>query len=42
MKLYDQVSKKEEARGALEVVFKDGKLIKDQSLSEIRKLIKNF
>ncbi len=34
--LYDQQTEAHEAEGALEVVFEDGKLIKDQSLSEIR------
>ena len=34
--LYDQQTREEEDNGALEVVFEDGKLIKDQSLNEIR------
>ena len=34
--LYDRQTEAQEAQGALEVVFEDGKLIKDQSLSEIR------
>jgi nicotinamide phosphoribosyltransferase len=35
----DQVSKEEEGQGMLQTVYKDGKLIKDWSLSEIRALI---
>jgi len=34
--LHDQQTWDQEKQGALEIVFKDGKLIKDQSLSEIR------
>lgn len=34
--LHDQVSKEEEQTGALEVVFRDGKLIKSYTLEEIR------
>lgn len=34
--LHDQQSEEQEARGALEIVYEDGKLIKDQSLAEIR------
>lgn len=41
MKLEDQVTWEQEATGLLEVVFKDGKLIKDQSLSEIRERLKS-
>ncbi|QLE00122.1 nicotinate phosphoribosyltransferase [Galbibacter sp. BG1] len=40
-KMYDRVSWDEEKEGALKVVFKDGELIVDQSLQEIRKRIKN-
>ena len=35
-KVYDQQSWEQEAEGALETVFLDGKLIKDQTLEEIR------
>ena len=35
----DQVSAEEEKTGCLETVFKDGKLYKDYSLSDIRKRI---
>ena len=35
-KLYDQQSQEQEQQGALELVYQDGKLIKDQSLAEIR------
>lgn len=35
-KLYDQQTPDQEAQGALEVVFKDGKLVKSQTLDEIR------
>ena len=42
-KLIDQVTKEMEQGGALETVFLDGKLTKDQSLSEIReRLAKNY
>jgi len=34
--LYDQQSETEERQGAFEVVYQDGKLIKDQSLAQIR------
>lgn len=34
--LYDQQTPEQEAEGALELVFEDGKLIKDQTLFEIR------
>jgi nicotinamide phosphoribosyltransferase len=34
--LYDQQTWEQEASGALETVFLDGKLVKDQSLAEIR------
>lgn len=39
LKLKDECTKKEEGQGLLEVVYKDGKLIKETSLSEIRKLV---
>lgn len=39
--LEDQVSLIEEENGALEVVFEDGVLIKETSLSEIRERLKN-
>ena len=39
--LYDQQTDKQETQGALEVVFEDGKLIKDQSFSEIRERLNN-
>lgn len=34
--LYDQQTEEQEEQGALELVFEDGKLIKDQALAEIR------
>lgn len=34
--LYDQQSEMQEQQGAMEVVYQDGKLIKDQSLAQIR------
>ena len=34
--LYDQQTEEQEKQGALEVVYEDGKLVKDQSLAEIR------
>lgn len=37
----DQVTPQQEARGALEVVFKDGKLIKEVTLDEVRERITN-
>lgn len=36
IKLKDQVSKDEEQTGLLDLVFENGKLIKDFSLTEIR------
>lgn len=39
--LYDQVSEEEEKKGLLELVFEDGSLIRDHSLSEIRERIKS-
>lgn len=40
--LVDQVSKKEEARGALEPIFLNGKCVRKQSLDEIREIVKSF
>ena len=40
-KMVDQVTWNEEAQGALEVVFKDGKLLIDHSLKEVRENLKN-
>ncbi|CZF82440.1 putative nicotinate phosphoribosyltransferase [Grimontia celer] len=37
--LFDNVSEAEEAQGLLEVVFEDGKLVKETSLAEIRSVI---
>jgi len=37
--LFDDVTEQEEAQGLLEVVFEDGKIIKETTLSEIRSLI---
>jgi len=37
--LFDNVSEKEEAQGLLEVVFEDGKLVKETTLEEIRATI---
>ena len=37
--LHDKVSWEEEKTGELQIVFKDGKLIKETSLSEIRKIL---
>jgi nicotinamide phosphoribosyltransferase len=37
--LFDDVSKEQEAEGLLEVVFHDGKLIKETSLAQIRAII---
>ena len=34
--LHDRVSKEEEKLGFLEIIFEDGKLLKDQTLQEIR------
>ena len=34
--LFDRQTEEQEARGLLEVVFKDGKLIRRQTLAEIR------
>lgn len=39
-KLIDQVDWKEEGQGALNEVFRDGKLLSDQSLAEIRRRIR--
>jgi len=39
--LTDQVSKDEEQKGELETVFKDGVLVKEYTLNEIRERIKN-
>lgn len=39
--LRDQVSKEDENKGLLETVFSNGNLIKETSLSEIRKILKN-
>lgn len=38
-KLFDQQSEQEEGQGALEVVFEDGKLIQETTLSEVRNLL---
>jgi len=38
--LYDQVSREEEKQGDLKEVFRDGNLLKDQSLAEIRTRIR--
>ncbi|WP_407265270.1 nicotinate phosphoribosyltransferase [Tenacibaculum maritimum] len=40
-KLYNQVSWNEEKKGALKEVFRDGKLLSDQTLTDIRDRIKN-
>lgn len=40
--LVDQVSKKEEARGALEVVFENSEMIKEVTLNEIRETVRSF
>lgn len=37
--LYDQQTEEQETQGALELVFVDGKLIKDQTLADIRGLL---
>ncbi|GAA78902.1 hypothetical protein [Pseudoalteromonas sp. BSi20495] len=37
--LFDDVTEQEEAKGLLEVVFEDGKIVKETTLSEIRNLI---
>ena len=37
--LFDDVTEQEEAQGLLEVVFEDGKIIKETTLSEIRSVI---
>lgn len=34
--LHDRQTPEQEAQGALEVVYEDGKLVKDQTLAEIR------
>lgn len=41
IELTDQISSKEEQEGMLETVFKDGKLVKETSLQEIRERLKN-
>lgn len=41
LKLKDQCTKEEEQHGLLEVVFEDGKLLRDHSLSEIRNRVQN-
>lgn len=38
---HDEATEEQEATGCLEVVFKDGKLIKEYTLSEIRQTINN-
>jgi nicotinamide phosphoribosyltransferase len=40
--MYEEVSLEESQQGILQTVFKDGKLIIDQSLSEIRNRLKNI
>lgn len=40
--LKDQVSKKEEARGALETVFKDSHIVKEYTLNDIRQRVRTF
>lgn len=40
-KLYDQISWNEEKKGALKEVFRDGKLLSDQTLTDIRNRTKN-
>lgn len=40
--LVDEVTPNEEARGVLEIVFQDGKLLKDVSLEDIRSTVKQF
>jgi nicotinamide phosphoribosyltransferase len=42
LRLKDQCTKEEEQRGLLDVVFEDGKLIKETSLSEIRLSINSY
>lgn len=37
--LYDQQTKEQEAQGCLQTVFKDGQMIKETSLEEIRQLV---
>jgi len=37
---YDQQTREQEQQGLLEVVFEDGKLVKETSLAEIRKLVR--
>ena len=37
--LFDDVTEQEEAKGLLEVVFEDGKIVKETTLNEIRNLI---
>lgn len=37
--LYDQQTWQQEASGALEIVFLDGKLVKEQSIAEIRRRV---
>jgi nicotinamide phosphoribosyltransferase len=37
---YDQQTREQEQQGLLEVVFEDGKLLKETSLAEIRQLVR--
>jgi nicotinamide phosphoribosyltransferase len=37
--LFDDLSEKEESQGLLEVIFEDGKLVKETTLSQIRETI---
>lgn len=37
--LYDQQTKEQEAQGCLQTVFKDGKLVKETSIEEIRNIV---
>jgi len=38
--VYDQQTPEQEKQGLLETVFKDGKLLRETSLSEIRERVK--
>ena len=38
-KLHNQVTKEQEEQGALELVFLDGELKREQSLADIKKLL---
>lgn len=40
--LYDQQTEEQAEGGALEVVFKDGKLVRKQSLANIRRILGTF